>query len=110
MGRPVLDEAGRPVLDEAGRPVRNVKGSHTTTTNISKDEVIEYENWPEWAKELAVLRESGEVGVGDTLARQIGPIGKFVTWATHKIHFDCGCSKRKEKLNLKYPYSLIIHP
>ena len=48
----------------------------------------------------------GELGVGDTLARLIGPIGgeAYKQWFENKFGRTCGCTERQAQLNKQYPY------
>ena len=61
---------------------------------------------PAWAKALSLLKADGEVGLGDTIERIVGPIGgeAFKKWAKSK-GFSCGCSQRKRHLNKRFPYT-----
>lgn len=61
--------------------------------------------WPWWAKGVRMLRSPDDIGVGDTIAREIGPIGgdAFKAWSK-RIGFHCGCEQRQEVLNKRYPY------
>jgi hypothetical protein len=63
--------------------------------------------WPQWAKAVKLLASKGDAGVGDTIARVVGPIGgdAFKAWAK-SAGFDCGCDKRQDSLNKKYPYEI----
>ena len=62
--------------------------------------------WPDWATAIATQKQPGEVGVGDTIARIIGPIGGdlYKRWFKTLFGRDCGCATRQESLNSKYPY------
>lgn len=46
-------------------------------------------------------------GVGDTIARVIGPMGgdAFKRWYKRITGEDCGCGDRQAWLNQRYPYS-----
>lgn len=63
--------------------------------------------WPQWAKAVKLLASKGDAGVGDTIARVVGPIGgdAFKAW-TKSVGFNCGCEKRQETLNARYPYDI----
>lgn len=61
--------------------------------------------WPLWAKELTTFAQPGDRGVGDIIARTIGPIGGdlFKSWFQKIFNKPCGCTERQESLNLQYP-------
>lgn len=62
--------------------------------------------WPRWATVLSLCQREPDAGVGDTLARLIGPIGGDAFKAWHETIFNkpCGCGWRQKTLNAKYPY------
>ena len=62
--------------------------------------------WPAWARALAHLRTESDTGIGDTIARTIGPIGGDAYKAWHKKAFgrECNCAKRQAWLNRRFPY------
>lgn len=61
--------------------------------------------WPVLVKLVAVMRKESDRGVGDTVARVIGPAGgdAFKEWMD-KLGLNCGCGERQEWLNGLYPY------
>lgn len=61
--------------------------------------------WPMWATMVAALKSESDLGVGDTIARVIGPFGgdAFKAW-TKSIGSPCKCDMRQAKLNALYPY------
>ena len=63
-------------------------------------------DWPIWAKTLALAKLAEDKGIGDTIARTIGPVGgnAFKVWFKKLTGKDCGCSERQELLNSKYAY------
>ena len=65
--------------------------------------------WPGWANLIAVVRSGSDTGIGDTVARVVGPVGgvKFKKW--HRLVFgrDCACEKRREQWNAQYPYAPV---
>ena len=65
------------------------------------------EQWPGWAKLIALASNSQDKGVGDTVARTIGPIGgeQFKAWYLKITGHSCGCSERQYLLNQLYPFS-----
>lgn len=64
------------------------------------------DKWPIKVVMMSKLRKEVDAGVGDTIARIIGP----TTSAAWKAAFlnmtghDCGCDSRRNRLNLLYPY------
>lgn len=64
------------------------------------------EQWPRVVKLIAWRRKEGEAGVGDTLARLV-PQGEAFKAFTNRHGIDCGCARRQQKLNERYPYALI---
>ena len=62
--------------------------------------------WPEWAKAIALGRQPQDQGVGDTVARVIGPVasGAFKTWYFALFRRHCGCEQRQREWNARYPY------
>lgn len=65
------------------------------------------EPWPFWARMVQKMATSTDAGVGDTIARVIGPLGgdAWKTWYTKITGHSCGCEERQEVLNQLYPYS-----
>lgn len=63
------------------------------------------EQWPLLIKTAAFFKSSKDKGVGDTVARTIGPVGgdAFKAWAK-AVGFECGCADRQAALNRTYPY------
>jgi hypothetical protein len=73
---------------------------------VSRDE------WPLWAKTIARLAASEDRGVGDTIARTIGPVGgdAFKKWFQTLTGHPCGCNARQERLNALYPLGPTSSP
>lgn len=69
--------------------------------------VPSYKQWPLWARAMRLLRTSSDAGLGDTIARVIGPIGGdvFKAWYLKVVGHECGCDDRQERLNELYRYS-----
>jgi hypothetical protein len=63
-------------------------------------------SWPLGVALVALLAREGDRGIGDTVARVIGPIGgdAFKAWYRRATGHDCGCGERQEALNATYPY------
>ena len=68
--------------------------------------------WPAWADLLAVVRRDADSGVGDTIARIIGPVcgGAFKKWYRAVFGRSCGCAGRQESFNRRYPYEVDNPP
>ncbi len=62
--------------------------------------------WPLIVKGIALLRKTGETGVGDTVERLIGPerSQKFQEWFQRAFGKSCGCARRHAWLNARFPY------
>jgi hypothetical protein len=58
------------------------------------------------ARTLKLLRAPEDVGVGDTLARIVGPIGgdAYKKWYLETFGKSCGCTERQQTLNELFPY------
>ena len=74
-----------------------------------KIQAVPPSEWPLWAKAMALLCNSEDRGLGDTIARVIGPVGgdAFKSWHLKIMGEPCGCAGRQESLNLQYPYSSV---
>jgi hypothetical protein len=61
--------------------------------------------WPLWAQSLAVFAKRGDAGLGDVVARIIGPIGgdAYKEWHLKIFQRPCGCTEKQGDLNAKYP-------
>jgi hypothetical protein len=67
------------------------------------------EEWPKWAKDLAMDRQPLDNGIGDTVAHIIGDTksAAFKNWFVKIFGRTCGCTERQRWLNQKYPYSSL---
>ena len=61
--------------------------------------------WPFFLSTFKLLAKPGDRGLGDIIARTIGPVGgdAFKTWYKEKFGQDCGCRDRQIHLNRTYP-------
>lgn len=61
------------------------------------------------ARVMKLSRTPEDRGVGDTLARVIGPIGgdAYKKWFLEVFGKSCGCQERQDKLNEMFPYEKI---
>lgn len=64
------------------------------------------DQWPEWAKDIARSRQSADIGLGDTVVHLIGDerSERFKTWFVAKLGRSCGCTRRQDWLNRRFPY------
>lgn len=68
---------------------------------------LPFDQWPQWAKDLAAQRTPEDKGIGDVLARKI-PFGENFK-STFKAVFgvDCGCVARQESLNHRFSFDQL---
>lgn len=61
--------------------------------------------WPLYLQPFKLLAKEGDTGLGDIIARTIGPVGgdAFKDWYKATIGRDCGCRDRQIYLNTTYP-------
>ena len=66
---------------------------------------IPRDQWPLWAKTVALVAISSDAGIGDTIARTVGPIGGDTFKAWHRTVFgkECDCTKRQARFNAQFP-------
>ena len=79
-----------------------IKSGFAETTTLQPSD------WPLWAKAMRLLSRPADKGLGDTVARIVGPIGgdAFKAWHLATFGVPCGCAGRQEALNAQYPYPL----
>ena len=65
------------------------------------------EEWPLWAKGIALIGSSEDKGVGDTIYRVIGDENSetFKTWYRKIFGKDCSCATRRWLWNELYSYA-----
>lgn len=63
------------------------------------------DSWPVWAKTVARLKSDEDMGVGDTIRRQVGIFGAGFKAAMLGMGVPCGCDARQDEYNTKYPYA-----
>ncbi len=63
------------------------------------------DEWPLWAKALAKRETPDDKGIGDVIARTIGPEASGAFKAFYEMTFGrpCGCNGRQKLWNTKYP-------
>jgi hypothetical protein len=61
--------------------------------------------WPIFLKPFLLMAKPEDRGLGDILARAIGPMGgdAFKKWHREFTGHDCKCELRQEGLNLQFP-------
>jgi len=71
-------------------------------------QLLPFESWPDWAKDLAHDRQPTDTGLGDTIVHLIGDTRseKFKTWFHEKFGKSCGCTERQRWLNQRFPYAV----
>lgn len=64
------------------------------------------DEWPLWAKALALLKRDEDKGMGDTIERAIGPSNSaaFKAWYMTLFGKSCGCTERRAQFNSQFPY------
>ena len=84
------------------------KAKPVTPLTLPPAMALPRDQWPLWAKTLALAAKSEDKGLGDVIARTIGPIGGDVykKWFEKITGKPCGCGERQEMLNAKYPLSI----
>lgn len=55
-----------------------------------------------------MLAKPEDRGLGDIIAREIGPVGgdAYKKWYKTIFGVPCGCTERQEDLNLSYPLKI----
>ena len=62
-------------------------------------------NWPIFLMPMKLLAIESDKGLGDIIARTIGPLGgeEFKAWYKKIFGKECGCTARQESWNAMYP-------
>ena len=81
--------------------VVNVRGR----TGERVEQPIPRNEWPWWVQALATQATPADKGLGDVVARLIGPENSeaFKAWHLKIFKRPCGCTGRQAALNIKYP-------
>lgn len=89
------DDFNFDALDGASSPAQGSNGSPATVAD----------DWPLLIRPLKLLAQPGDTGLGDIVQHVIGDENSeaFQKWFTEFLHYECGCNRRKEYLNEKYP-------
>ncbi len=66
---------------------------------------IPKDDWPIWAKALAMISKPEDKGIGDVVARTVGAESSeaFKKWFKATTGKDCGCTGRQRRWNIEYP-------
>ncbi len=69
---------------------------------------VQRDQWPMWAKALAMKSTPEDKGIGDVVARTIGPETSGAFKAFYEMTFGkpCGCTGRQKLWNQKYSLNL----
>lgn len=61
--------------------------------------------WPLLARPLKLMAKPEDRGLGDIVARTVGPVGgdAFKAWFVEAFGRDCGCGDRQVWLNIHFP-------
>jgi len=62
-------------------------------------------DWPLLIRPMKLLAKPDDKGLGDIVERTIGPVGgdAYKLWYKATFGKTCGCTKRKDNLNERYP-------
>lgn len=87
---------------EGSAPPEHNEGPPAQPKPISPEPL---DRWPVWVRAAALLAKPDDKGLGDVIARTVGPIGgdAYKTWFKRVTGKPCGCSERQETLNAIYP-------
>jgi len=89
----------------SGCPLNKFQAEYANMPPDSR--AIPRDEWPVWAKALALVSTDADKGIGDTVARAIGPkcSAAFKSWHMTVFGKSCGCKARQSEWNQLYPYS-----
>jgi len=88
-------------------PVRNWGEEGFLIKQPPKPKPMPRDEWPLHIRLLVLVAKPEDKGIGDVIARVVGPIGgdAFKVWYEKAFGKSCGCSERQETLNQTYPFS-----
>jgi hypothetical protein len=85
---------------------RNAKIVQVTVTRTAPAPPVPRKDWPWPVRVMASLAQPGEIGIGDTLHRQLTVGGRdVIAWTLNALNIPCGCSDRQKWLNERFPYA-----
>lgn len=69
---------------------------------------VKEKEWPLALLPLKLLAQPGDKGLGDIVERTVGPVGgdAYKAWYLKIFGRPCGCTKRKDALNQRFPIAL----
>lgn len=78
--------------------------------NPNRTAEVPRQEWPTWAKLLALVGTDSDKGIGDVIARTIGPFGgeAYKKWYELLFQKPCGCAERQDNYNALYPLNLEV--
>lgn len=85
------------------QPAKQV-GQNTATQSHKKTVAVPRDKWPWYMTLISQLATEEDVGVGDTIHRNLGSVGAVYETAFKMLGKTCGCSNRRTLFNRKYPY------
>ena len=85
--------------------MRQTSGSMSTSSIAPLSTTKPSKEWPMPIKALKMFSKKEDRGIGDTIARVVGPIGgeAYKRWHLREFGKPCGCAERQQRLNQKYP-------
>lgn len=107
------EEAAAAERDKKRKAMAEIKaiwGPHNTPrlTRSSADEhevAAAQDGWPTLLRPMKWLAKSEDKGLGDIIARVVGPVGgdAFKVWYKATFGTACDCEARQEEWNARYP-------
>ncbi len=90
--------------------INDFRASYGIQSPVEKvnTQIILRDQWPLWAKMMAKRATPEDKGIGDVVARTIGPETSGAFKAFYEMTFGkpCGCTGRQKLWNTKYPLNL----
>ncbi len=85
-----------------------ILAANKAARKIPRTSEIPRDQWPMWAKVMAERAIPEDKGIGDVVARTIGPETSGAFKAFYEMTFGkpCGCTGRQKLWNAKYPLNL----
>lgn len=85
-------------LERGGTPLSPTFIEAIPPTPPTEDE------WPLTARIIRRLRSRDDIGIGDTIHRQLGAPGRWFESVAESLGINCGCADRRDWLNRRFPY------
>lgn len=100
-------EAGEDPLEKArtNDVVITKEAPPTYVLHQNKPIGLPSKDWPILLRPMKLLAQPTDKGLGDVVERTIGPVGgdAYKLWYKATFGKTCGCTKRKDNLNERYP-------